>query len=60
MAPSLPESRARVSAAGLRGGDVCLARVVILGHHRAAIDDDVANLIIAQMMYLESDNHDKE
>ena len=32
-------------------------RIIFLG---AAIDDDVANLVIAQMLYLESDDPDKE
>ncbi|MFA4915719.1 MAG: ATP-dependent Clp endopeptidase proteolytic subunit ClpP [Syntrophales bacterium] len=32
-------------------------RIVFLG---TAIDDDVANLVIAQMLYLESENPDKE
>jgi len=32
-------------------------RIIFLG---TAIDDDVANLVIAQMLYLESDDPDKE
>ncbi|MFZ1981396.1 MAG: ATP-dependent Clp protease proteolytic subunit, partial [Smithella sp.] len=32
-------------------------RIVFLG---TAIDDNVANLIVAQMLYLEADNPDKE
>jgi len=32
-------------------------RIIFLG---TTIDDDVANLIIAQMLYLESDDPDKE
>jgi len=32
-------------------------RIIFLG---TAIDDDVANLVIAQMLYLESDDPDKD